>query len=319
MTGTSQLPARARERGAHARPRTGSPHRKQAVLLVVATMCWGCDAAVAKFALRGFGPLTLLAIQLLVATTLLWAVLLIRCHRNGNYALATPRRVYALLGLLDPGLLYGGFNFGLVWTSAVAGSLLGGLEGSCTFALALLMPAPGRSFARRGLVAAAVSGTGAALVGLSSTTVRVGLGDALVLASVLAAAAGTLVASRQPADTDAMRMTVWQFTFGLLLTLPLLAWRWASGGEAVPAGAGPRQWLAAILGGIVVLAVPYLLFNVVVTKVPATTSAMMLNLYPLFGAAAAVLALGEPLTALEIAGGVLIVTGVGAFSHDPPS
>jgi drug/metabolite transporter (DMT)-like permease len=173
--------------------------------------------------------------------------------------------------------------------------------------------------ARRGLVAAAVSGTGAVLVGLSSSTLRAGLGDAVVLVGVLAAAAATLMASRQPADTDAMHMTVWQFTFGLLCTLPLLAWQWASGAEAVPTAAGPREWLAAIIGGIVVLAVPFLLFNVVVTKVPATTSAMALNLYPLFGAAAAILALGEPITALDVAGGVLIVTGVGAFNHGQPA
>jgi drug/metabolite transporter (DMT)-like permease len=286
-------------------------------LLVLATMCWGCDAAAAKYALRGFGPLTLLSVQLIAATALLWALLIVRRYRRGSYAFAAPRRAYALLGLLEPGLAYGGLNFGLVWTSAVAGSLLGGLEAFCTFALAVLVLH--EPLARRGLAAAAVSGTGAALVGLSSSTLRAGLGDAVVLAGVLAAAAATLLASRQPADTDAMHMTVWQFTFGLLCALPLLAWQWASGAEAVPTAAGAREWIAAIIGGIVVLAVPFLLFNVVVTKVPATTSAMALNLYPLFGAAAAILALGEPITVLDVAGGLLIVTGVGAFNHGQPA
>ena len=311
----SPAPPRAHWRapGAHRSTVRGGGRYGRLGLLVLATMCWGCDAAVAKYALRGFGPLTLLSLQLVVAAVALWVVLLVRCHRAGSYALAAPRSVYALLGLLDPGLIYGGLNFGLVWTSAVAGSLLGGLEGSCTFALAVLVLR--EPFARRGLVAAVVSGTGALLVGLSSTTIQVGLGDALVLASVLAAAAGTLVASRQPADTDATHMTAWQVTFGLLFTLPLLALRWASGAETVPVGASWREWLAAAIGGTVVLAIPYLLFNVVVTKVPATTSAMALNLYPVFGVTAAFLLLGEQPTELDVAGGVLIFAGIFAFNR----
>ena len=308
---------RRQRAGVHARPRSTSAHRRRVGALVLATMFWGCDSAAAKYALRGFGPLTLLAVQLVIASALLWVVLMVRCHRRGSYALAAPRRVYALLGVLEPGLAYGGLNYGLAWTSAVAGSLVGGLEASCTFALAVLVLR--EPLLRRGLLAAAVSGTGAVLVGLSSATGRAGLGDALVLAGVLAAATATLVAARQHADTDAMRMTVWQFTFGLAFVLPLLALQWASGAEAVPVNASWREWLAAGVGGTVVLVIPFLLFNAVVTKVPATTSAMALNLYPVFGVVAAVLVLAEQLTALEVAGGALIVAGVTAFNRAQPA
>ena len=280
---------------------------------MLATMCWGCDAALAKVALGGFGPLTLLAIELAIATCLLWVALIIRCHRAGSYGLAAPRGVYALLGLLEPGIAYAGFNFGLAWTSAVAGSLLGGLEASFTFALAVVIRR--EPLTRRGLVTAAVSGAGALLVGFSSGTHRAGLGDALVLVGVLAAVACSLIAANQPATTDPVRMTAWQCTFGLAITLPLLALQWASGVEVVPVGATWQQWLAAIISGTVALTVPFLLWNTVVTKVPATVSAMALNLYPLFGVIAAVIALGEPVTSLDIAGGVLIVAGVAAFNR----
>ena len=308
---------RRQRAGAHARPRSTSAHRRRVGALVLATMCWGCDSAAAKYALHGFGPLTLLAVQLVIASALLWVILTVRCHRRGSYALAAPRRVYALLGALEPGLAYGGLNYGLAWTSAVAGSLIGGLEASCTFVLAVLvLRVP---LTRRGLLAAAVSGTGAVLVGLSTASGRAGLGDALVMAGVLAAATATLVAARQHADTDAIRMTAWQFTFGLALVLPLLALRWASGAEAVPVNAGWREWLAAGVGGTVVLVIPFLLFNAVVTKVPATTSAMALNLYPVFGVVAAVLILTEQLTALDVAGGALIVAGITAFNRAQPA
>jgi drug/metabolite transporter (DMT)-like permease len=308
---------RRQRAGVHARPRSTSAHRRRVGALVLATMCWGCDSAAAKYALHGFGPLTLLAVQLVIASALLWVVLTVRCHRRGSYALAAPRRVYALLGALEPGLAYGGLNYGLAWTSAVAGSLIGGLEASCTFALAALVLR--EPLTRRGLLAAAASGTGAVLVGLSTATGRAGLGDALVLAGVLAAAIATLVAAQQRADTDAIHMTVWQFTFGLAFVLPLLALQWASGAEAVPVNVSWREWLAAGIGGTVVLVIPFLLFNAVVTKVPATTSAMALNLYPVFGVIAAVLALAEQLTALDVAGGALIVAGITAFNRAQPA
>jgi drug/metabolite transporter (DMT)-like permease len=280
-------------------------------------MCWGSYSAAAKYGLRGFGPLTLLAVQLVIATAGLWVVLIIRCHRRGSYALAAPRRGYALLGALEPGLAYGGLTYGLAWTSAVAGSLIAGLEASCAFVLAMLVLREGVT--RLGLLAAVVSATGAVLVGLSGATLRTGLGDALVLAGMLAAASATLVASRQSADTDATRMTAWQFTFGLAFVLPLLALAWAMGAEAVPAGVGWREWLAVAIGGMVGLAIPFLLFNAVVTKVPATTSAMAINLYPVFGVIAAVVALGERLAPLEVAGGALIVVGVTAFNRVQPA
>jgi drug/metabolite transporter (DMT)-like permease len=116
-----------------------------------------------------------------------------------------------------------------------------------------------------------------------------------------------------------MRMTAWQFTFGLAFVLPLLAWQWGSGAEAAPVNIGWREWLAAGIGGAVVLVIPFLLFNAVVTKVPATTSAIALNLYPVFGVVAAVLALAEQLTALEVAGGALIVAGITAFNRAQPA
>jgi drug/metabolite transporter (DMT)-like permease len=276
-------------------------------------MCWGCDAALSKYALRGFGPLTLLGIELAIATGLLWIVLIIRCHRAGSYALAAPRGVYALLGLLEPGIAYAAFNFGLAATSAVAGSLLGGLEASCTFALAVVILR--EPLTRRGLITAVVSGAGAVLVGLSSATLQAGLGDALILAGVLAAAACSLISAKQPDTTDPVRMTAWQCTVGLGITLPLLAWQWAIGAEAVPVSVGWREWLAAAISGAVVVTVPFVLWNTVVTKVPATVSAMALNLLPLFGVIVAVVALGESVTALDLVGGALIVVGVAAFNR----
>ncbi len=64
-------------------------------------MLWGGAVSGTKYALRGFGPGTLLSVELLAATVVLWAALLMRGYRPpGSWWLP------ALLGLLEPALAY---------------------------------------------------------------------------------------------------------------------------------------------------------------------------------------------------------------------
>lgn len=51
-------------------------------LLIAASAFWGLAVAGAKYALGGFGPVTLLAVEVVAATAALWAVLLIRGYRR---------------------------------------------------------------------------------------------------------------------------------------------------------------------------------------------------------------------------------------------
>src|SRR5580698_626883 len=91
--------------------------------LIIASLFWGTAVSVTKYALRGFGPVTLLAISLIAGTVMLWTVVLLRGQRP------TPRwRHAALLGLFEPALAYTGDLLGLARTSAANGALLSGLE-----------------------------------------------------------------------------------------------------------------------------------------------------------------------------------------------
>ncbi len=296
---------------------------RPAVTLVVATACWGSVAAASKFALSGFGPLTLLSLELAIAVVLLWAAVVFRRWRHG-VPVPGPRPVYALLGLFEPGLAYAGLTFGLMYTSAVSGSLLGGLEGLLVVVLAVILLH--ERLSHRGLLALAVATVGVAMVTAAHTTLRAGIGDLLIVGGVLAAAGYVLLAGRLEDGTNPVSMTAWQFTFGLLFTLPFLVLRWGLGTETPRAHIPPSAWLAALMVGGIGFTASFLLYNSVVTKVAASVSGMMLNLIPLFGLAAAVLVLGERVTTLQVAGGILIVVGVGAFpagsatpSSDAPS
>ena len=91
--------------------------------LVIASLFWGTAVSVTKYALRGFGPVTLLAISLIAGTAVLWTTVILR-GRPGPL----PWRQAALLGLFEPALAYAGDLLGLARTSAANGALLSGLE-----------------------------------------------------------------------------------------------------------------------------------------------------------------------------------------------
>src|ERR1700689_2808213 len=91
--------------------------------LITASLFWGTAVSVTKYALRGFGPITLLAISLIAGTAVLWVIVILRGRRP-----PPPWRRAMLLGLLEPALAYAGDLLGLARTSAANGALLSGLE-----------------------------------------------------------------------------------------------------------------------------------------------------------------------------------------------
>jgi drug/metabolite transporter (DMT)-like permease len=71
--------------------------------LITASLFWGTAVSVTKYALGGFGPITLLAISLIAGTAVLWTIVILRGRRP-----PPPWRRAALLGLLEPALAYAG-------------------------------------------------------------------------------------------------------------------------------------------------------------------------------------------------------------------
>ncbi|MFE0044509.1 DMT family transporter [Streptomyces albireticuli] len=280
------------------------------VALVSAALFWGGSATFTKSALDAMPPLTLLVIQLASATAVLWAVLLIRGPRR------PPGRKWVvrlgLLGLLEPALAYAFFTFGLTRTTASNASLLTGLESFFAIGMACL-------FLREKLTGRACAALVLALAGVATLE---GLGsgfaphpgDGLVLAGVVCAASYVMLAARTAEHVDALTMTAYQFSSGLLFTLPFAVTRWASGAESLPTDASAGAWAAAALSGVVGYAASFLLYNYAIKAVRATTAAMVLNLIPVFGVACAVVLLGERLTGAALAGAVLIVGAVVVFS-----
>src|SRR4051794_36507232 len=112
---TSSIPGRGR-RGARSAAALPSG------ALVLAAMLWGLATTGTKFALRGFDPVTLLAVELVAATAVLWVVLLVRGYRP-----PPSWRLVAALGLLEPAVAYLAQTIGIEHTTASNAAVLMGL------------------------------------------------------------------------------------------------------------------------------------------------------------------------------------------------
>lgn len=279
------------------------------VALLLSTAAWGIEITVAKYAVDGLGGFTTLFVESAVAAVVLWGLLL----RSGVRR-TVPLRHYAVLGLVEPFLLYSALNVGLQNAQAADASLLVALLPVMVLVLSVVFVKERVSL--RSLAAVLIATAGGALLATTHVNARVGLGDGLVLVACLAAASSVLLVNRLTTQASALEITAYQFGFGFLFTIPVIAVVWGTGYEAVP---GPAQLpkVAAAMGiGLGAFALAYIAYNYAVGRVSVNTAGVALNLTPLFGVASAVLMLGERLTPVEWAAGAIIVVGLATFPHE---
>jgi drug/metabolite transporter (DMT)-like permease len=269
--------------------------------MVVASVLFGAAVTGTKYALAGFDPYTLLAVQLVVATTALWAFVLRKGHR-------TPKswRLVGVLGMLEPCLAYLLVTFGLTHTTASVGSLLTGSESAFTALLAALVLR--ERVTRMAWLAIALAFGGMLILGGGGSWSGSGAGNFCIALGVLSASSYTIVLKRWSDNTDPLVLTAHQFSVATAIVVGVAVTRWGSGMSGLPASISPRYWAAATLVGIFGYGASFLLFNTCIDRVSAGTTAIVLNLIPAFGVVTAVLWLGEALTR-DVAFGALLIAG----------
>jgi drug/metabolite transporter (DMT)-like permease len=207
------------------------------------------------------------------------------------------------VGLLEPGLAYQLALAGLALTSAANASVLGSLEPAMVPLIAWVLL---RERPHLRLVAVIVGATvGSAVVSFSGDGGNGSVaGDGLVIASVAAAALYVVVAARQVSATRplpaALVQQAWALGFVIVSHLVL------TGAVFWPSVTLGHLLLAAV-AGILNYALPFWLYLSALTRMPVARAATYLTLIPVFGVLGAVLLLGERVTWLDLAGGVLVV------------
>jgi O-acetylserine/cysteine efflux transporter len=274
--------------------------------LAGASALWGGAVAGTKYALAGFDPYTLLAVELLCATAVLWAAAL---HRR----VRLPRswKLAVVLGLLEPGGAYLAETVGLSHTSAAAGAIVCGLESAFVVVLAAMVLK--ERITRATAAAVLLAFAGLVVLQGGNPLGGSGLGDLYVAAGVLSASAYTVVVKKYSSETDPLALTVYQFSAASVLALAVAGSRRLSGTSHFPTSVSPRFWIAAALIGILGYAAPFVLFNSVIGRIGAGAASVVLNLIPAFGVIFALLLLEETLNLATALGALLVAGSVVTF------
>ena len=274
--------------------------------LIAASALWGGAVAGTKYALDGFDPYTLLAVELVGATAVLWGAALARGVR-----LPQSWKLAVVLGLLEPGGAYLAETVGLSRTSAAAGAIVSGLESAFVIVLAALVLK--ERITRTTAAAVLLAFAGLVVLQGGNPLGGSGLGDLYVAAGVLSASAYTVVMKKYSDETDPLALTVYQFSAATVLALAVVGGRWASGASQVPTSVAPHFWVAGVMIGVLGYAAPFVLFNSVIGHIGAGAASVVLNLIPAFGVLFAVVLLGETLDLTSALGASLIAASVVTF------
>ena len=213
--------------------------------------------------------------------------------------------------------LFGVFAFTLLMLGGVrlTGATDAGLI-AATMPLAILLlawPMLGERPRGRAMIAAALGAAGIALVtfaggadgpaGAGDAPAR-WLGNALVIAAVVAEALYALLAKRLSTRVRPATMALLLNLVGLALFAPLLALQpWGALLAGVPAWA----WLVGVLYGVLTSAVALVLWYRGTRDVPGGTAGLFTALLPVGAIASAAVLLGEIMTARHAAGGAVIL------------
>lgn len=275
-------------------------------LTVAAATSWAAATVLTKVALRELMPLDLLGVELITSAIAMGLLLAAR----GRPFLPRSWPVFVAVGILEPGLSFGLFDFGLSRTGAADGALL--IASQSIFGVLLARLLLGERVSGLTQAAIAVGFAGSALVGLAETGHGASLvGDGLVLAASLAAAVSGIGVRRMSAGADNLAATTTQLVAAALVAAPVILIA-GSGEKTGLTSADPAHVTAAVATGLLGGAIPFLAFNLAIRHLTVAHAGLILNLIPVLAAVGAVVALGERLRWPEILGGALVVGGATA-------
>jgi O-acetylserine/cysteine efflux transporter len=273
---------------------------RHALLALAVVAVWGTNFVVIKLALADLPPLLFGALRF--ALTLLPAVVFLR------------RPPVPWGNLAGYGLFIGAGQFGLLFLAMRAdispgiASLV--IQAQVFFTIGLSMALTRERMRGFQWVALVLAVSGLAVIGAHTDGNTTALGLAMVLTAAFCWACGNTL-SRQAGRIDMLAYVVWSALFAAppLLLLSL----WFEGVPAIEAGlrnASVATWLAVLWQAVGNSLFGYATWGWLLSRHPAATITPMALLVPVFGMAASVGFLAEPLPAWKLSAGGLVMAGL---------
>ncbi|MEZ5646306.1 MAG: DMT family transporter [Burkholderiaceae bacterium] len=288
------------------------------VMLLATTMLWGLNLSVLKWLTGAFDPVLLSAVRMVSA--ILPMLVLVRYWRSWQ----SPDRGQ-WLQMIACGVLMVYLNqwllaAGLSRSSATNGALITALNPLMSAMLALWLL--GEGIHGRRLLGVVLGLAGVAMVILSrpgAQLVQGGVGDALVVLAVLVFTLGAVIIQRLAVRLNAVVIGIGIHVAGstCLMLHALLQTAWT--GEMPVMSDSAAIWGIAVVSGMLSTGIGNLMWNRAIGLVGMARAAVWLYWVPLFGVAAAVGLLGEPLTAWHLAGLLMVFAGTYLGTQQGPA
>ena len=274
-------------------------------MLVVANVLWALNYAVTKSAYDAWQPLAFSATRFAVAG-LLFSLLVLWREGSLHVRRADIRLVLAAAFV---GILLNQLTFAYAVDNTTAGNVALILASAPAFAALFAMVAGHEHVTRRHWLALAVSVAGVALVVEGGAGVKGAgyLGNLLAVGAAVTWAAYSVMLRPLFARYSAARISALMISIGAAMELPfalpqLISQDWGSI-QAVHISA----WVYSALG-------PLLLTNLLyfrsLRRIGASRATLYMYLQPFLAVVFAALLISEQVTALQVAGGIVIVVGV---------
>lgn len=287
---------------------SASAQRRALAALALVMVLWAGNSIVARAVRFDVPPFTLAFLRWLGATLVVLPFAVRPLQRDWP-ALKAGWPIVLLLGLLGIGafnaLLYSGLQF-----TPATNALL--LQAAIPAAVVLLdrvlfkVVSPfwqnvGVAFSMLGVAAIVFEGDPA-----KAANLHLGIGDVLILLSVLVWAVYTVFLKKRP-QVAAVSFVAATFVLGVVAMAPLAAWEVAQGMQV--------RWSPGVLAAIAYVALlpsllSYFLYNWAAGVVGPARAGQAITLMPLFGAFMSAALLGEALHLYHFTGMALIVLGI---------
>jgi drug/metabolite transporter (DMT)-like permease len=273
-----------------------------------AAACWGISTVITKGVLDSIPPLTLLVIQLVCSNAFLWTI--VKAQRIPLPTLSQGIR-YGLPGLLQPGLAFIGGVIGLSMTTASIEALIWSTETLMIMGLARLILGE-----RVGMPLVALSGlgvVGVVLVNFTGEPIGTAyLGSLLIFGGTFCAALYTVIVRRRVMDLNPLLLVTLNQSVGLvgvgIVWLISLLW------SRPELNLTPVAWGMAGASGLLLHAIPFWLFTLLLQKLEASLAGLFLILIPVFTISGASLFLGETFSPTQWLGASLTLVTMAIVS-----
>ncbi|HSJ29732.1 MAG TPA: DMT family transporter [Acidimicrobiia bacterium] len=259
---------------------------------VAAPISWGTTYVTVTEFLPPGRPLTLAALRVLPAGLLLIGVGWLRSRWRPR---GREWRQHATIALFNFGLF---FPLLIVATYRLPGGIVGAGGGLQPLFVALLTLAiVGRRPALRDTAVGLAAALGTAMVVWRTGAAFDAIGVVATVAATLSFAAAVVLTKHYPAPADRIAATGWQLTLSATVLVPL-AWLV----EGLPPAPAPREFAGFAYLSLAATGVAFVLWFSGIQRLPSTAPPLLGLAAPLTGVTVGWVALGQALTATQLAG-----------------